>query len=39
MKRINTKLIHVLLQIESKISARRLSDFHPNWGQVKFCVL
>lgn len=24
----------VFLQIESKISARRLSDFHPNFGQV-----
>lgn len=39
VKRLDTKLIHVLLQIESKISARRLNDFHPNWGQVEYCTL
>lgn len=39
IKRLNTQLIHVLLQLESKISARRISDFHPTWGQVKYCYL
>ena len=31
--------VFVLLQIESKISARFLSDFHPFFGQVRYFLL
>ena len=35
---MSSYILYVLLQIESKISARRLSDFHPNFGQVIHCL-